>query len=277
MVLHRDHREAVSATWRENVALRGLAATVGLTCARSWDHLRLLHYDLTPARRDCALRLGARKLTTWGTVAFIRTTIACQHQTSASICCVLDEVLMTIGSRSVLFGAHQFLLHPIMVAIAWTKLYGVPLDPRLWFAFFLHDIGYIGCSDMDGASGERHPERGAHLMRVLFGAQWGEFTLFHSRSYAKAAGRPVSQLCFADKLATALTPACLYLPLVCLTGEIDEYMRNTAQPEGDSFHSAIGARTGDVGVWFAELRDFNQRWVQRSTSAAILPAPLRAA
>jgi len=184
---------------------------------------------------------------------------------------------MKIGTRSVLYGAHQFVLHPIMVAIAWTKLYGFPLDPRLWFAFLLHDIGYIGCTDMDGLSGERHPERGARLMHVLFGAQWGKFTLFHSRSYAKADGRPVSQLCLADKLATALTPACLYLPLVCLTGEIDEYMRNTAQPDGDSFHSVIGAITGDVGVWFAELRDFNRQWVQRSTNAAIFPAPLRTA
>ena len=171
---------------------------------------------------------------------------------------------MKIGTRSVLYGAHQFVLHPIMVAIAWTKLYGFPLDPRLWFAFFLHDIGYIGCTNMDGLSGERHPERGARLMHVLFGAQWGKFTLFHSRSYAKADGRPVSQLCLADKLATAITPAWLYLPLACLTGELAEYMHNTSVQKDDHIHSRIGARTGDVGVWFEELRSFNHLWIERS-------------
>jgi len=184
---------------------------------------------------------------------------------------------MTIGTKSVLFGAHQLLLHPILIAVAWLRLFGPPLDPRLWFAFFLHDIGYIGCTDMDGASGERHPERGARVMRVLFGDKWGEFTLLHSRSYAKACGRPVSQLCLADKLATAITPAWLYLLLACLTGEIAEYMYNTSVQQDDQFHSRIGARTGDVGVWFEELRIFNHLWIKRSMEAAIIPAPLRAA
>ena len=211
--------------------------------------------------------------------------ILTQHQQYAGICasgdasrcCALDEAIMTIGTKSVLFGAHQFLLHPIMVAIAWARLFGPPLDPRLWFAFFLHDIGYIGCTDMDGASGERHPERGARLMRALFGDKWGEFTLLHSRSYAKACGQPVSQLCLADKLATAITPAWLYLPLACLTGEIGEYMRNTSTQHDDHFCSTIGARTGDVGVWFEELRDFNHLWIERSRKAAVVSAPLRAA
>jgi hypothetical protein len=184
---------------------------------------------------------------------------------------------MTIGSKSILYGAHQFILHPIMVAIAWTRLFGFPLDARLWFAFFLHDIGYFGCTDLDGLSGARHPECGARVMRALFGNKWGDFTLLHSRDYAKASGQPVSQLCLADKLATAITPAWLYLPMVCLTGEIGEYMRNTSVRNGDQFHSVIGARTGDVAVWFEELRIFNHRWIERSRSAAVVPAPIRAA
>jgi hypothetical protein len=195
----------------------------------------------------------------------------------ANRCCAPNEAIMTIGTKSVLFGAHQFLIHPIMIALAWLRLFGPPLDPRLWFAFFLHDVGYIGCTDMDGASGERHPERGARLMRALFGDKWGEFTLLHSRSYAKACGQPVSQLCLADKLATAITPAWLYLPLACLTGEIGEYMRNTSTQHDDHFCSTIGARTGDVGVWFEELRIFNHLWIERSRKSAVLPTPLRAA
>ena len=51
---------------------------------------------------------------------------------------------MKIGTRSVLFGAHAFWLHPWFVAAAWWKLYGFPWDPRLWVAFFLHDLGYFG-------------------------------------------------------------------------------------------------------------------------------------
>jgi hypothetical protein len=71
---------------------------------------------------------------------------------------------MKIGTKSVLFGAHCFFLHPWFVALGWWKLYGFPLDLRLWFAFFLHDIGYLGKTNMDGPEGERHVEVGAQIM-----------------------------------------------------------------------------------------------------------------
>jgi hypothetical protein len=35
-----------------------------------------------------------------------------------------------------------------------------------------------------------------------------------------------SHLCVADKLAIAITPAWLYLPMVKVTGEIKEYMKD---------------------------------------------------
>lgn len=44
---------------------------------------------------------------------------------------------MKIGTRSLLYGAHQFMLHPLFLALAWRKLYGAPLDPRLWVALAL--------------------------------------------------------------------------------------------------------------------------------------------
>ena len=50
---------------------------------------------------------------------------------------------MTIGTRSVLYGAHCAVLHPWFLAVAWSKLYGFPWDVRLWASFCLHDIGYI--------------------------------------------------------------------------------------------------------------------------------------
>ena len=131
---------------------------------------------------------------------------------------------MRIGTKSVLFGAHCFFLHPWFVAMGWWKLYGFPFDPRLWCAFFLHDIGYLGKPNMDGPEGERHVEFGAWLMSILFDRRehrrivtplmmrspfgravflgyWGQLCLFHSRYYAKLVGGEPSRLCFADKLS----------------------------------------------------------------------------
>jgi hypothetical protein len=78
-------------------------------------------------------------------------------------------------------------------------------------AFFTHDLGYVGKSNMDGAEGETHPEFAARIMATLFGQQWGDFTLLHSRFYSKKLGRPFSRLCVADKLAIYLTPRWLYI------------------------------------------------------------------
>jgi hypothetical protein len=128
-----------------------------------------------------------------------------------------------IGTRSVLFGAHQFAIHPWFVAVAWWQLYGFPWDPRLWVAFAIHDLGYVGKPNMDGAEGETHPEWAARAMGWLFGPEWHDFCLLHSRFYAKTLDRPFSRLCVADKLAIALTPSWLYVPMVRLTGEINEY------------------------------------------------------
>lgn len=131
---------------------------------------------------------------------------------------------LTVGTKSVLFGAHCFFLHPWFVAAAWWKLYGFPWDPRLWVAFFVHDLGYLGKPNMDGPEGERHVELGASIMSV-FGPQWADFTVYHSRFRAKQDGRNPSPLCVADKLSICLTPAWLYLPMVNWTGEILEYMK----------------------------------------------------
>ncbi len=175
---------------------------------------------------------------------------------------------MRIGTRSVLFGAHCFILHPWFVAAAWTKLYGFPWDVRLWFAFFLHDIGYLFKPNMDGPEGESHPEVGARIMGRLFDRdrfgmgdaeryRWHDFCLYHSRYYAKRNGHAVSRLCFADKLSFALTPRWLYLPMVTATGEIHEYLKNAQK--ADSGH---WKPTGyDKKLWHAQLCDYMQRWV----------------
>lgn len=69
---------------------------------------------------------------------------------------------MNTGTKSLLVGAHQFLWHPVCVALAWRKLYGsLPSDPRVWLVFALHDWGYWGCPNMDGTKGKMHPWRAA--------------------------------------------------------------------------------------------------------------------
>lgn len=159
---------------------------------------------------------------------------------------------MRIGTKSVLFGVHQFILHPLILAIAWKRLYGFPWGVRLWFAFFLHDIGYIGKPNMDGEEGEEHPEVGAAIMRFLFGDEWGDFTLLHSRFYAKKLGRQYSKLCVADKLAITLTPQWLYLVLSNLTGEIDEYM--------GSEHARSPAQGRSQKEWLTFVQKYCRDW-----------------
>jgi hypothetical protein len=163
---------------------------------------------------------------------------------------------MKIGTKSVLIGAHCFFLHPWFVAYAWWRLYGFPYDPRLWVAFFVHDIGYIGKPNMDGPEGELHPYRGACIMGALFGHRWFDFTLYHSRFLAKKNGAQYSRLCVADKLAIALVPAWLYLPMVHLTGEIKEYMKDAERNSNGELKVQQSSR-----VWYAGVRQYVRKWV----------------
>lgn len=164
---------------------------------------------------------------------------------------------MNIGTKSVLFGAHCFFIHPFFVAWAWWKLYGFPWDPRLWFAFFFHDIGYIGKPNMDGEEGELHPYYGAFVMGALFGKKWFDFTLYHSRFLSKKSGAQYSKLCVADKLALVLTPAWLYLPMVRATGEINEYMKDAARNSG----GAIKVQQSQE-IWLREVKQYVAAWVE---------------
>ena len=86
---------------------------------------------------------------------------------------------MKVGTKSLLFGAHNIFIHPFLVFIAWWRLYGFPADPRLWVAFIVHDWGYLGKPNMDGPEGETHVELGARIMRI-FGRRWEEFTVSYT-------------------------------------------------------------------------------------------------
>lgn len=190
---------------------------------------------------------------------------------------------MKMGTKSILLGAHAFWLHPWFVARAWWKLFGFPWDPRLWVAFFIHDLGYWGMEHMDDAMGELHPLWGATIMHKLFDGEivthgpnmetiwvrderWFNFTLYHSRFLSKQRDVEPSLLCFADKLAIALTPWWLYLPMVRLTGEIKEYQRSVKHVEDLGFAWKGNSWKEDRG-WFQMLqqrmRDFVQHEVDQ--------------
>jgi hypothetical protein len=170
---------------------------------------------------------------------------------------------MRIGTKSILFGAHCFLLHPWFVAEAWRRLFGFPWDPRLWLAFGLHDLGYWGKPNMDGAEGEKHVEFGAGIMGRWFGTEWRDFCLYHSRFYAKRDGKPFSRLCVADKLSIVLTPAWLYLPMVRWTGEIREYMAlaKTRTAMGEPKYASMQLTTSTEERWYADVQEYLRRWV----------------
>ena len=174
---------------------------------------------------------------------------------------------MRVGTKSVLFGAHSWWLHPFFVSVAWWWLYGFPWDVRVWAAFAVHDLGYWGRSDMDGPDGEAHVLLGGRIMRFLFGESWQSFTVRHSRYWAKRMGLPVSQLCAADKLAFVLMPAWLYLPMTRATGELREYMQRSAERQagGERFTAEESAMisSSDPRVWLEGLQSYTLRWVAR--------------
>lgn len=170
---------------------------------------------------------------------------------------------MKIGTRSVLFGAHQFILHPLCLALAWRRLYGMPWDPRLWLCFFLHDFGYIGMPNMDGKEGREHPLRGARWVLLITGSiHFHDLCLFHSRHFCKARGRTTSRLCVADKLAFVITPRWIYLLSTGLTGELAQYVENGRKASPTvGFHTHWCLTSGRPGIWHAGLRRYMLRWV----------------
>jgi hypothetical protein len=132
---------------------------------------------------------------------------------------------MRMGTKSLLYGAHQFLIHPFFVMLAWLRLYGFP-GPGILLAIFVHDWGYWGVPSIEGEEGDRHPEWAANLFQKLGWSGLEGECRFHSRFWANRMGKEPSRLCWADKLGVALYPAWLWVFLSKLTGEIHEYMQN---------------------------------------------------
>lgn len=184
---------------------------------------------------------------------------------------------MKLGTKSVLYGYHCVALHWFFCLLGWISLYGFrrvwigeqtiacyhrPVyaslrNPRVWIAFLIHDLGYWGSPNMDGAEGETHPEWAARKMRAWFGEPWGTFCLYHSRFYAKRDGAPVSALCYADKLAFTYYPEWLLVRLVSWTGEVREYMKDAKRLNGMDI-----ASINSVREWARGVSSYVTKWVE---------------
>jgi hypothetical protein len=148
------------------------------------------------------------------------------------------------GRKSLLYGVHQFIWHPITVWLAWYHLYGRPTFKES-ICIIIHDWGYWFTSNMDGPEGERHPEFGARIADKLLGKEYYNLVLLHSRHYARLIGQEPSKLCWADKLSVLYDPKPFYLFRARLSGEINEY-RMIAEKWIPI--------TATNGIWFDHLR-----------------------
>lgn len=165
---------------------------------------------------------------------------------------------MKTGTKSILYGVHHWWKHPMKVAQAWALLYGKPRDPRLWILFFVHDLGYVFCENMDDEEGEKHVELGARIMSI-FGAKWRDMALYHSRFYAQKAGKEPSPLCYADKLSFCIEDKDDYIKRAKKSGEIWEYLARFYDPEGkyaketklfNAYHNREMTTDEKIDRWF---------------------------
>lgn len=139
---------------------------------------------------------------------------------------------MRIGVKSLLFGAHQFIYHPLLVFLAWIKLYGLP-NYKETICIIIHDWGYYKCYILDGEDDFKHSKIGANIALRLFGVNEYFLCLLHSRSYANFVKMPVSKLCYADKYSFGFEHWFFYLGRVILTGEI-KFFRNEFLEDGNN-------------------------------------------
>lgn len=154
---------------------------------------------------------------------------------------------MTLGTKTLLFGVHQIFIHPLVVTIAWLKLYRTFPSWRELFCIFVHDWGYWGRPNLKDADGDKHPEFGAKIAGRLFGDEWSDFILGHSSFYIARNGVKRSKLFAPDKYWHCLVPLWFYKILAIPTGEFEHYrgMKHARQVAEDHESDA---------EWFAKLQ-----------------------
>jgi hypothetical protein len=172
---------------------------------------------------------------------------------------------MSRGTLSLLVGAHQLLVHPIAVILAFRAIYDRWPTWREAVCIAVHDWGYWGSPEMDGPRGKGHPALGGEIAGRLFGSTYRSWCRYHSRHFAKADGVEPSSLCWADKLGVALTPWWLYLPGAWLSGELAEY-----RLEAHRYHQRTGRGiplAASHREWFRWVCGYLRRVAENRVSA----------
>jgi hypothetical protein len=170
---------------------------------------------------------------------------------------------MEQGTKSLLFGDHQFIIHPIYVTAAWIKCYKKLPNPKEQICIIIHDWGYWGKPNMDGEEGERHPIWAADFADKHFGVRYHDLCLYHSRFLSKWHKHQVSKLCLPDKVGVGMMPVWLWVTLGKMSGEVYEYMKqdkyeiNHLGPNGTSFRTPV--------MFFRDYKKITKRWLANPT------------
>ncbi|MDH5541934.1 MAG: hypothetical protein OEY64_03105 [Nitrospinota bacterium] len=130
---------------------------------------------------------------------------------------------MKLGTKTLLFGVHQVVIHPLLVTIAWCKLYKSFPSFKELVCIIIHDWGYWGKASLKCEDGDRHPELGAKIAGKLFGPEWSDFILGHSSFYIVRHHIKRSKLLAPDKYWHCFTPFWFYRWLSVPTGEMKHY------------------------------------------------------
>src|SRR5215831_10429398 len=103
----------------------------------------------------------------------------------------------------------------------------------------------------------------------------------HSRCWSRRMGLRLSRMCPADKLAFAMTPAWLYIPMTRWTGELAEYMERSRERQagdcgftGEELDLIQSAKPSE---WLRGLQSYTLRWVERQQAEFLTDGLFRGA
>lgn len=111
--------------------------------------------------------------------------------------------MMSEGTRSLLIGCHNIIMHPLMVIRAWRWWFGTWPKPWQIVCIFVHDVGLAGRQYLsDPMAKEGHWKLGAYWAGRLFG--WKGF--YFCAGHTPESCEPRSALWFADKASWLVAP-----------------------------------------------------------------------
>lgn len=170
--------------------------------------------------------------------------------------------LISVGTKSVLFGVHCFWWHWVTVALAWRFYHGAwPRCAAEWLAILCHDLGYCGCPEIDGDCGQTHPARSASFVWNLGFIPYRvreeavKLILGHSGHYARRWEIPLSDLYGPDKLSVLFDPNWFYLLRARASGEVWEFIENS--PVKDEWSAKIFGDAPEVWLSWYQAKVMN--------------------